>query len=154
MRFLTRQTKEFYLRDLEKLYKTATPEKSTGGGIATLDSPLVPYLKRLNKVFGLVTIYSCSGHEEGGSLGIIEMRLTKRNTKLFDSHITELLRDPVIVEAAKVYGLSGDPRQSTEVAEWVRIRFLGEDNDVPLDRSMSHIIKFFEKICVPSMADD
>lgn len=154
MRFLTRQSKVFHLQDLEELYKIATPEKSTGGGVATLDSPLVPYLKKLNKVFGLVTIYSCSGHMEDGSMGMIELRLTKRNMKLFDSHILELLKDGTIVEAAKIYGLCGDPRQSTEIAECVRIRFCGEVNGVPLDRPMSHIIKFFEKICVPSMTDD
>lgn len=148
MRFLTRQQKKYNLEYLEELYKTATPEKNTGGSV-TLDSPLVPYLKRLNKVFGLATTYSCSGHTE--TPGMIELRLTKKNMKLFDFHIAELMREESIMEAGKFYGWNGDPRRGAEIVESVRIRFCGEVNGVPLDKPLSHIIKFFEKICVPSI---
>jgi tRNA(Phe) wybutosine-synthesizing methylase Tyw3 len=57
-RWLTKEEKQAELEFLEELYPTAN--QNCDG----LDNLWVPFLKRINKLTGTVTLQSCQGHEE------------------------------------------------------------------------------------------
>lgn len=57
-RYLDSKSKRKILRDLRKVYASAKNNRINEG----LDISLIPFLKELNRIEGIVTIQSCIGH--------------------------------------------------------------------------------------------
>ncbi len=136
-RFLTQEEKDTELCRLEQLYQTANERPNDG-----LDLPLVPYLKRLNLVDGVLTIDSCSGHPAPyDECGVLWIRLSEKKYSRFLSRVHELT-DFVDDLYVKLYfaRFNGEPCDIVEI----RFRGLGfVDNIEPV---LEHITAFFENL--------
>lgn len=136
-RFLTQEEKDVELRKLEQLYQTANEKPNDG-----LDLPLVPYLKRLNSVDGVLTIDSCSGHPAPyDECGVLWIRLSEEKYTKFLLRVHELT-DFVDDIYVKLYFARFDG----EPCDIVEIRFRGLGFADSIDPVLEHITNFFESL--------
>ena len=128
-----------WLSNSEK--KEAMGEMNSAKEKGNLDEGSFVFLKELNKINGLVTKYSCTGHEDRPTnpFGYILFRATKEMGKKFDEMIIpRLFQDNLICAAEKEWQSGKDCAEQTIPVIRFIIRFFPQK----LENVAQAIIKY------------
>jgi hypothetical protein len=114
----------------------------SGGGRGYVDPDIVPLCDALNRLDGVCTLQSCSGHsadQADGILysGLIWLRLGSEMGRRFDATAHQLASHPVIERVGKIYWEDGK--------ETITIAFRGNEAGL-LAVSAKVILTYFETL--------
>jgi hypothetical protein len=109
------------------------------GGAGFPDPPIIPWCDRLNRISGVCTLQSCSGHRRGRwrSAGHLWLWLTEDMSRRFDERALLLAQQPEIERVYRMYSDWG--------REVTAVEFRGEEWG-RLDASMNVILRFFSSL--------
>lgn len=152
-RYLDSESKEDILQDLQKQYDSAKNDDTNDG----LDISIIPLLKKLNIVEGIVTLQSCAGHSrESEENGVITTYYDNACLWIWPS---EEMAKKFYEEAYRLAGCPGLERLWTLYSSWgqeiIEISFAGcikeECDSKPYregnhERIKEHILSFFKSL--------
>lgn len=132
-RFLTKKEKKKELAELEKLYPWANDLHNNG-----LDIKMIPFLKELNTINGLVTTQSCQGHKNCTYISAAQLWVRLSNTmyQLFFKYLNRLLKCKYI-KVVDTNHYQFDERKLSESIDIIM-------DPYHLDEVMKHIVHFFK----------
>ena len=141
MRFLTPHEKTETLASWEE-YKRAFIRPGAKGGRGYVDPDIVPLCDALNRLPGVCTLQSCTGHSANDSdgpvySGVMWLRLNQRMTHRFEEQAHRLAAEQVIDRVGKIYCEDGK--------ETVTIEFKGNETGL-LAESVSVVLGFFRAL--------
>ncbi len=139
-RYLTPEDKEKVLQEFDyvKEYKSFL-----------LDEEIVPFCDKINKFEGVCTVFSCVGHEQWCTEGLmmewgyLDLWLDKRMFDLFRYYAFELINPPI--ERLEIHYQTSMYAELDKETCIIKISFQGKPMNA-LDESMNIILKFIHSL--------
>lgn len=135
-------------KQLDRLWSLDADSKRNSG----IDIELIHFLRRINKIDGLVTIQSCSGHRgyKGKSTepAHLWIRLSKKMFNIFEKHVADFSMEYCQVKKYYYFSKKGlDNRTEPGVYPILELWFEGKEiNKRTLYVNLEYILKFFQGI--------